>query len=99
MPLTVTPYAFNYATLSRVGEVGGVYCLLQQSATPNRFNVLYVGLSEDLRRRLLEHYNNPPIAGTTHFHVEGIPGALARAQREQALIREFNPPGNVHHTR
>jgi len=99
MPLTVTPYAFNNATVSRVNEVGGVYCLLQQTATPDRFNILYVGLSDDLHRRLLEHYNNPPIKGVTHFHVEAIPGALARALREQALIREFNPPGNVHHTR
>jgi predicted GIY-YIG superfamily endonuclease len=98
MPLTVTPYAFNDATLNRVTEAGGVYCLLQQTG-PALFNILYVGLSDNSRRRLREHYNNPPIRGTTHFHLEVMATAAQRAAREQALIREFNPPGNVHHTR
>lgn len=98
MPLTVTAYAFNDATLNRMNEVGGVYCLLQQT-DPTRYNILYVGLSDNVRRRLREHYNNPPIRGTTHFHVEAIANANQRELRERALIREFNPPGNVHHAR
>jgi hypothetical protein len=56
-------------------------------------------LSDNSRRRLREHYNNPPIRGITHFHLEVVHSALQRAVREQALIREFNPPGEVHHTR
>lgn len=96
--MTVTAYPFNDATLNTVNEVGGVYCLLQQTG-PAVYNILYVGLSDNSRRRLREHYNNPPIKGITHFHLEVVAGAIQRAMREQALIREFNPPGNVHHTR
>ncbi len=96
--MNVTAHAFNDATLNTVNEVGGVYCLLQQTG-PAVYNILYVGMSDNSRRRLREHYNNPPIKGITHFHLEAVPGALQRAAREQSLIREFNPPGNVHHTR
>jgi predicted GIY-YIG superfamily endonuclease len=98
MTIPVTAHVFDDATLNKVNEVGGVYCLLQQ-AGPAYFNILYVGLSDNSRRRLREHYNNPPIRGITHFHLEVVPNALLREAREKALIREFNPPGNVHHTR
>lgn len=96
--MNVTAYPFNDATLNWVLEVGGVYCLLQQT-DPTHYSILYVGLSDNSRRRLREHYNNPPIRGITHFHLEVVHSALQRAVREQALIREFNPPGEVHHTR
>jgi hypothetical protein len=98
MTIPVNAHAFNEATIKTVNEIGGVYCLLQYNPGTH-FGILYVGLSENLRRRLLEHLNNPPIGGISHFHVEAIPGAMARSMREQYLIREFNPPGNVHHTR
>ena len=101
MPTTmpVTALLFNSRTLDTVNEVGGVYVLLQQTTTPNYYNILYIGLSEDLRRRLSEHYNNPPIQGITHFHVEAIANAVQRGLRERALISQFNPPGNVQHSR
>ena len=56
---------------------------------------LYVGMTDNLRRRLAEHFNNPPIAGVTHFFGEAWNSALQRMQREAELIREFNPPGNT----
>jgi hypothetical protein len=98
MPFSGQAYPFNEATLNRVNEVGGVYGLFAQTA-PNYYVARYVGLGENLRRRLREHFNNPPTTGITHFFVEGHPTAIARVERERALIREFNPPGNVHHTR
>ena len=97
MPFNSQAYLFNAATLNTVKEIGGVYGLFVQSA--GRYQALYVGLSDNLRRRLNEHYNNPPVRGTTHFFAEVITNAAQRTAREQALIREFNPPGNVHHTR
>lgn len=97
MPFKGQAYRFDAATLNTVNEVGAVYGLFQQVG--NRYHALYVGLSDNLRRRLYEHYNNPPIRGVSHFFAEVIPNALARDQRERELIREFNPPGNVHHTR
>lgn len=98
MPFTGSIYRFDDATINRVNEVGGVYGLLAQTAS-NNYVARYVGLGENLRRRLREHFNNPPITGITHFIFEAHPNAIARAQRERALIREFNPPGNVHYTR
>ena len=96
MPFSSQAYLFNDATLNTVNELAGVYGLLQQTS-PGQYRVLYVGLSDNFRRRLREHYNNPPIRGATHFAAEIIPGAFQRAARERALIAEFNPPGNVHH--
>jgi hypothetical protein len=98
MPFIGQAHRFDDATLNTVNEVGGVYGLFQQTA-PNYFVARYVGLGENLRRRLREHYNNPPISNITHFFVEVHPTASARTAREQALIREFSPPGNVHHVR
>ena len=98
MPFSGPGYHFNEATLNTVNEVGGVYGLFQQTA-PNYFVARYVGKGENLRRRLREHYNNPPASNITHFFAEVHPTASAREFREIALIREFNPPGNLHHTR
>jgi len=98
MPFSGHAHHFNDATLNTVNEVGGVYGLFQQTA-PNYFVCRYVGLSDNLRRRLREHFNNPPTSGCTHFFAEAISNAAQRTMREQALIREFNPPGNVQHTR
>ena len=98
MPFSSPAYRFDNATLNTVNEVGGVYGLFQQTG-PTQFTARYVGMSDNLRRRLREHFNNPPIKGITHFHVEVVTNAIQRTAREQALIREFNPPGNVHHTR
>jgi hypothetical protein len=97
MPFNSQAYSFDDAMLNTVNEVGAVYGLFQQVG--NRYIARYVGLSDNLRRRLREHYNNPPISGCTHFFAEVIPNALARMLREQELIKEFNPPGNVQHTR
>jgi excinuclease UvrABC nuclease subunit len=97
--MPVTPYLFNDGTLNRVNAVGGLYVLMQETTTANYYEILYIGLSEDLRRRLCEHHNNPPIRGITHFHVEVIANAVQRSLRERLLISQFNPPGNVHYTR
>jgi excinuclease UvrABC nuclease subunit len=97
MPFQSQAYRFDNATLNTVNELAGVYGLLQQTAYGHR--VLYVGLTDNFRRRLREHFNNPPITGATHFAAEILPYAFQRTVREQELIREFNPPGNVHHTR
>jgi excinuclease UvrABC nuclease subunit len=98
MPFAGNAFSFNDATLNTVNEVGGVYGLFKQTA-PNYFVCLYVGLSDNLRRRLREHFNNPPVRGTTHFFGEVVASAQARAIREKALISEFNPPGNTVGTR
>ncbi len=94
MPFPTQGYPFNEQTVKRVAAVGGVYGLAQPIQA-GRFRILYVGNSDNLRRRLLEHLNNPPIRGIAHFFVEAVPTALARYAREATLIREFDPPGNT----
>jgi len=97
MPFNSQAYRFDIPTLNTVNEVGAVYGLFQQVG--NRYEALYVGLTDNLRRRLFEHYNNPPARGITHFFAEVISNATARALRERELIKEFNPPGNTHYVR
>ena len=86
-------YPFNWKTLQTVNEVGAVYGLFKQ--TLRGLECLYVGKTDNLRRRLFEHNQNPPIAGVTHFLAEAIGTEAARTSRELVLIREFNPPGNT----
>ena len=95
MPFPKGPYQFAPSVLGRVNEVGAVYGLFSPTPfRPGSYDCLYVGETDNLRRRLVEHYNNPPISGVTHFFVEEAALLLRRKAREKQLIAEFNPPGN-----
>jgi hypothetical protein len=95
VPFSGSDYSFNTLTLGAVNEVGAVYGLFRPSRTrPGFYTCLYVGQTNNLRTRLYEHYNNPPIAGVTHFFAEVIGTEQQRKLREKVLIAEFNPPGN-----
>jgi hypothetical protein len=94
VPFANNALAFNKPTIETVYEMGGVYGLFFWNPSTRLFHCLYVGESDNLRRRLAEHYNNPPIAGATHVFAELWSNAQQRANRERELIREFNPPGN-----
>jgi hypothetical protein len=39
---------------------------------PDHYSCLDAGQTTDIRTRMLEHYNDLPIAGVTHFFVEAI---------------------------
>ena len=95
MPFKYGPYPFRRSDIEDMKEVGAVYGLARSSARPGYFDILYVGETDDLRRRLGEHLNNPPIAGITHFFAESWSNASQRKSREMELISEFNPPGNT----
>ncbi len=97
MPFSGKAYQFDDATLNTVNEVAGVYGLFQWNGS--RYVCRYVGMSDNLRRRLREHYNNPPVRGTTHFFAEVHQTIAVRSAREKELISEFNPPGNTVGTR
>jgi hypothetical protein len=95
MPFSGNAYNFDVSTLNTIYEVGAVYGLFAADHyRPGFYNCLYVGQTDNLRRRLAEHYNNPPIVGITHFFAEVISTQRQRTQREIELIAEFNPPGN-----
>ena len=91
IPFSGNAFAFNDPTIKTIKEISGVYGLFRYNQYTRIYENLYVGETDNLRRRLTEHFNNPPIAGVTHFFAEVT---LQRKQREAELIREFNPPGN-----
>jgi hypothetical protein len=94
IPIGGKAFAFNRLTIETIKEIAGVYGLFYFNPRTNIYENLYVGMTDNLRKRLAEHFNNPPIAGATHFFAEVWTSAQQRAQREAELIREFNPPGN-----
>jgi hypothetical protein len=95
VPFSGDRFTFDVSTLRTVNQVGAVYGLFEPVLnSPGYFACLYVGQTNDLRARLYEHYNNPPIAGVTHFYAEVISTEQQRKLREKELIAEFNPPGN-----
>lgn len=96
MPFTHGPYHFTAQGINVMYEIGAVYGLARPTlADPNRYTILYVGKAVNLRKRLLEHFNNPPARGVTHFFADAYGTDAARTQREFALIQEFKPVGNT----
>jgi hypothetical protein len=95
MPFNHGPFSFTRSGIEGTNEVGAVYGLFRPSARPGFFDCLYVGETDNLRRRLREHLNNPPIAGITYFFAERWENYFQRNRREMELISEFNPPGNA----
>jgi excinuclease UvrABC nuclease subunit len=94
MPFGHGPYPFTEYGINNIQESGGVYGLARP-ATLNTYTILYVGKTGNLRKRLKEHLNNPPVPGITHFFAERWDTDAARTQREYALIQEFKPVGNT----
>lgn len=95
MPFQSQVYRFDVSTLRTVNEVGAVYGLFKPTPSrPGFFTCLYVGQTNNLRTRLYEHYNNPPVAEVTHFFAEVVGTEQQRKLREIQLIAEFDPVGN-----
>jgi hypothetical protein len=95
MPFSGNAYGFDDNTLKRVIEAGATYGLFRPNPyRPGFFTCLYVGQTNNLRTRLCEHLNNPPVIGATHFFAELISTEQQRKARERQLIAEFNPVGN-----
>jgi hypothetical protein len=96
MPFTNGPYHFTAEGIKSAYEVGSVYGLAKPTlADPYRYTILYVGKTVNLRKRLQEHFNNPPAHGITHFFADVYGTEAERTQREYALIQEFKPVGNT----
>lgn len=93
MPFSGSAYPFTAGTMFAANEIGAVYGLFSLRA--GTYYCLYVGQTDNLRRRLSEHLNNPPVVGVTHVFVEVHTNSRQRNAREAALIAEFQPPGNT----
>jgi hypothetical protein len=96
MPFSGNCHSFDLSALKALSNAGEVYGLFKVDLPfrPDHYTCLYVGQTNDLRTRMLEHYSTPPITGVTHFFVEAIATEEQREQRERELIFEFDPTGN-----
>lgn len=96
MPFSGSCQSFDSSALKMLNNIGAVYGLFKTDLPfrPDHYTCLCVGQTNDLRTRMLDHYNNPPIIGVTHFFAEASPTEQQRKLREKELIAEFNPPGN-----
>jgi hypothetical protein len=96
MPFSGNCHSFDSSTLSVINDDGSVYGLFKTDLPfrPDHYTCLFVGQTDDLKTGLLEHYNNPSIAGVTHFFAEASLTEQQRILHEKELIAEFNPPGN-----
>ena len=89
MPFQAGPYA-----LDMLNEVSGVYGIANSA-----HGIIYVGQSENLKRRMQEHMADRTHCMWTHspsvVFAEVVNGEAGRRSRESQLILEFDPPCNV----
>src|SRR5260221_671526 len=95
MPFRGSGYAFDQATIATVYEVGAVYGLFKPSARAGWSDCLYVGKTDNLRRRLADHLNNPPVAGAAQFFADVLSSEQHRAERKTSFLFDFHPPKNA----
>jgi hypothetical protein len=97
MPFSGDCRSFDPSTLQVLNDAGSVYGLFKSDLPfrPNHYTCLFVGETNELKTRLLEHYNHPSlIPGVTHFFAEFRATEQQRKLRKKELIAEFDPPGN-----
>ena len=97
-----TRYSYTENNVERYAPTsGGVYRLIYQSG--DKFYPFYIGRSNDLRRRLLEHISPSEVDScikrhlrnnTCFFRFVTISSKTDRITEEQAQIREYNPNCN-----
>jgi predicted GIY-YIG superfamily endonuclease len=86
-----TTYDFKDTTWNPVGAVYGVLSVAN--------TVLYIGQTEDLKRRMDEHRADTVHCmqkrGAAKVIVEVISSEATRLSREKQLITEYSPPCNI----
>jgi len=95
-------YPYTEANVQRYAPgSGGVYRLINK--TSENYNVFYIGQSDNLQRRLLEHLapSEPNACIKKHiyeyscfFRFIEVSSSQERSRIEQEQIREYNPPCN-----
>ena len=88
MPFQEGPFAFD-----GLNEVSGVYGIANSA-----HGIIYVGQSENLKRRMQEHVADKAHCMWKHspsvVFAEVVYGEAGRRRREFQLILEFDPPCN-----
>lgn len=85
MPFDGSIYPFNWPTIRTSREIGGVYGLF--SRTPFGLVCKYVGNTDNLRMRLVQHLSSPPVPGISHWSAEAH--ILERQQTHLNLEKDF----------
>ncbi|WP_409341033.1 GIY-YIG nuclease family protein [Paenibacillus sp. MBLB4367] len=78
-------------------ESAGLYMLLSEKRLNGKYDVLYVGQSDDLKRRIGEHLNSEDSRirqHVKHFTVSFEPSSSLRDSKERELIAFYGPPIN-----
>lgn len=91
MPFTSSQtYSF---TGTNWNEKPGVYGIMNAKR-----QMIYVGMTDNFKRRMAEHQADKTHCmhryGPALVYADLVEGLVARSLREQALIREYNPPCN-----
>ena len=97
MPFAHGPYDFTEKGAKSIKQEPGVYGI-----TNAKLQMIYIGETGNLRRRLLEHYNQESEESKCirryspkKFYAEIVKGgAEARRKREAELVGKYDPPCN-----
>ncbi len=97
MPFAHGPYDFTEEGINNIKQEPGVYGI-----TNAELQMIYIGETESLPRRLLEHYSRESEESECiwryspkKFYAEIVKGgAEARRKREAESIEEYDPPCN-----
>jgi len=87
------PYSFTPAGIAGMKSVGGIYLIVNSKLQP-----VYAGQTNDLKRRLGEHYDDRKHCmwryAPTNFYAEAVVGEAERLRREREMIRTLRPVCN-----
>ena len=84
---------FGIQNILSVPDVKDVYVILDRFNRPQ-----YVGKSNDLQRRLLDHFDRGDIGDARRFTAYQTRTDSAASNLEKKLIRDYCPPYNILHT-
>ena len=76
--------------VSNVCESPGAYIILNRNGTEQ-----YVGSSENLRRRLLEHLNQKDISDARSFRTYRTKSTVEARRLERQLYKKYRPRQNI----
>lgn len=88
------PYGFQGGVIDTITEVGGIYLITNGAGS----SPIYAGQTDNLRRRLKEHFADRKHCCWTyqplHFFAEAVSTQAERLRREKEMIQNLRPVCN-----
>lgn len=97
-PITFNPFSVAFTEFAP--HTGGLYAFLGAPGPNGTYEVVYIGQTSDLHRRLLEYVNegNPCVSkNAKQFSYKLIPNEQIRLNLEKHLIQKYQPKCNIEH--